>query len=885
MRDIGQGDGDSHDEQCDPQSPLRMIITDRDRQSQRAATSGQRTREAELSHMVTNNRSTGDEIIEMETIAVPKKALTHEVPLLRGALVIEWNVPLSLLQTFVSQKRHDDAEFRSAKYSAITASPTFARQENFTLRQMLYPKPRQTEIVLILHISTHQDNEYLGQTLGTLFRCIDYMCSRHCEEFGKHGWKKFLICIVVDGRQNLSSSSRRLLSLLGLFRWEFMVGSVQEKAVEAHMFEYTTQVDLNHNGIPRTPGTPRKTPVQMLLCLKEKSEGRIEAHSWLSEAVLPTLQPHMLVFIPPGLMPQRDAVYRMWKKIDRKKSCGGAVGQVVPQVLSTIDWLRYPFFAASALEQKLIHTFDKPVASGLGSIQVFPTTFSAFRYLKPEKKPDRTGSSTFCDENVPTETEHTRAFTSLSDFPEYRPWLMEPFSQHQLRWSFAYSRRSKARLPIRSTDESSPLHVPISISGYIRSQRRQIQDKAVFILQCLTHARQLVTVKHRYFRKLGTVVLLLYFLVDLFISWFAIANLFIIFIKVNSSFLHTWLPNESGRILEKFVRIVYILTLIISVILGLSDDIWRSKANFRTRYDMRVVLAVWACLAAYFVSITAVILSETTKLAISNLNAQKEATYIWWSPELRFVVAICPIFITPIIWIIQHILLAPARINCLNISAFFSVSNTLNEAPLVDSFDPTFFQDIRDTTASEPGRVAVNIPQDDYDLDAQYEAQSARLAGDLNAQNEAKIAEFSRRSPKATPVVPKFIQDIRDTTLRVSVRIPQDDGDLNATYEAQIAKFALRPPPKVGLLAPPCMPLYSRGLVLTWAMSNLLLCALLWYLVLPNKEEQISHVENINSGRFIVYFTIVNWAIGGFWVVKFVGVLWYQLSKMFLLCV
>jgi chitin synthase len=463
-------------------------------------------------------------MIEMETIAVPKKALTHEVPLLRGALVIECNIPLSLLQRFVSQKRHEDTEFKSAKYSAITASPMLARQENFTLRQMLYPKPRQTEIILVLHISTHQDNESMGQTLGTLFSCIGYMCSRRCGEFGKNGWKKLLICIVVDGRRNMSWTSRRLLSLLGLFHGEVMVESVQEKAVEAHMFEYTTQVDLDHNKKPQTPIIPGKTPVQMLLCLKEESRGHHEANLWLSEAVLPTLQPHMLVFIPPGLVPHRDAVYRMWKKFDRNESCGGAVGQTISKALSPLDWLRYPFFAASALEQKLIHTFDKPVASCLGSAPVFPTTFSAFRYSKPDKTPEEKGSSSFCDDNIPMQTKHARTSPNLSNFQEYMPWLMEPFSQHQIRWTFGYARQSKAYIPIRATDESSPLHVPISMTGYIRTQRRQIQDKAVFIRQYLTHARQLITVKHSYFRKLGIVVLLLYFLIDLFISWFAIVS-------------------------------------------------------------------------------------------------------------------------------------------------------------------------------------------------------------------------------------------------------------------------------------------------------------------------------------------------------------------------
>ncbi|KAJ5743681.1 chitin synthase I [Penicillium manginii] len=223
------------------------------------------------------------------------------------------------------------------RYSAFTSSPRIAQQEQFTLRQMLYSKPRPTEIVIVVPVSSSQEDEYLAETLKPLFKY---------------------------GRVNISKS-RQVLSLLGIFQNGLMVGKFQGKDVHAHIFEYTTQVCLDPLVDPASSAGSLETPVQMLFCIKEKNEGREESHRWLSQAIFPALQPQMFMFILPGLHPRRDAIYRMLREIDSHQSCGEAIGQITPNG-SSLDWLRYPLAAVSALEQRLIYTFDKPIESGLG---------------------------------------------------------------------------------------------------------------------------------------------------------------------------------------------------------------------------------------------------------------------------------------------------------------------------------------------------------------------------------------------------------------------------------------------------------------------------------------------------------------------------------------
>lgn len=97
------------------------------------------------------------------------------MPLFKGNLVLTRRIPQSLIQAFVSCKRHEDPEFATMRYSAFTSSPRIAQQEQFTLRQMLYSKPRPTEIVIVVPVSSSQEDEYLAETLKPLFKCINYM--------------------------------------------------------------------------------------------------------------------------------------------------------------------------------------------------------------------------------------------------------------------------------------------------------------------------------------------------------------------------------------------------------------------------------------------------------------------------------------------------------------------------------------------------------------------------------------------------------------------------------------------------------------------------------------------------------------------------------------
>ncbi|KAI9870362.1 MAG: Chitin synthase, class 1, partial [Watsoniomyces obsoletus] len=65
---------------------------------------------------------------------------------------------------------------------------------------------------------------------------------------------------------------------------------------------------------------------------------------------------------------------------------------------------------------------------------------------------------------------------------------------------------------------------------------------------------------------------------------------------------------------------------------------------------------------------------------------------------------------------------------------------------------------------------------------------------------------------------------------KVDVQIPQDDGDLNAQYEAEMKKFASKPPKEVKKVDPASKQedyykSFRSNVVVAWMISNFILCA------------------------------------------------------------
>ncbi len=70
-------------------------------------------------------------------------------------------------------------------------------------------------------------------------------------------------------------------------------------------------------------------PVQILFCLKEKNQKKINSHRWFFNAFGPVLEPNVCVLLDVGTMPGPTSIYHLWKAFDINSNVGGACGEIV----------------------------------------------------------------------------------------------------------------------------------------------------------------------------------------------------------------------------------------------------------------------------------------------------------------------------------------------------------------------------------------------------------------------------------------------------------------------------------------------------------------------------------------------------------------------------
>ena len=107
-----------------------------------------------------------------------------------------------------------------------------------------------------------------------------------------------------------------------------MKNMVNNKAVTAHLFEYTATFALDADLHFRYPDKGI-VPTQVIFCMKEKNQKKINSHRWFFNAFGPILQPNVCVLLDVGTMPGPTSIYHLWKAFDINSNVGGACGEIV----------------------------------------------------------------------------------------------------------------------------------------------------------------------------------------------------------------------------------------------------------------------------------------------------------------------------------------------------------------------------------------------------------------------------------------------------------------------------------------------------------------------------------------------------------------------------
>lgn len=438
------------------------------------------------------------------------------VPLDHGHLVLDCPIPPKLHSMLPIR---EGREFSHMRYTALTCDPDRFVSENYSLRQILYDPPRPTEICIILTLY-NEDDKLFTRTMHGVMTNIAYLCSlkKHAT-WGPDSWKKVSVVIIADGRMKIHSRVLSVLAAMGIYQEGVGKNTVQDVPVVAHMYEYTTQISVDPS-LKFRSAERGIVPVQILLCIKEHNQKKINSHRWAFNAFSAMLQPRVCILIDVGTMPKARSIYRLWEAFDQDENVGGACGEIVALKGKMGHALANPLVAAQNFEYKLSNVLDKPMESAFGYISVLPGAFSAYRYeaLQNDAMGHGPLSTYFKGEKLYGGHSDADIFTKNMYLAEDRVLCWELVTKRNASWVLRFVKRAHGE-----TD------VPTQIPELISQRRRWLNGSFFAAIHSIIKFNYIYRSNHSLFRKTVLHIEMVYQLVQLLFSWFSLANYYLTF--------------------------------------------------------------------------------------------------------------------------------------------------------------------------------------------------------------------------------------------------------------------------------------------------------------------------------------------------------------------
>ena len=357
-----------------------------------------------------------------------------EVQLINGELVLECKIP-TILYSFLP--RRDEIEFTHMRYTAVTCDPDDFVERGYKLRQNIGRTARETE--LFICITMYNENEIdFTRTMHAVMKNISHFCGRNkSRTWGENGWQKIVVCIVSDGRERIHLRTLDALAAMGVYQHGIAKNYVNSKAVQAHVYEYTTQVSLDSD--LKFKGAEKGiVPCQMIFCLKEKNMKKLNSHRWCFNAFAKALNPNVCILLDVGTRPGGNSLYHLWKAFDSDSNVAGACGEIKAMKGRMGANLLNPLVASQNFEYKMSNILDKPLESVFGYITVLPGALSAYRYHALQN--DETGhgplSQYFKGETL--QGQHADVFTANMYLAEDRILCWELVGKRNESWVLKY---------------------------------------------------------------------------------------------------------------------------------------------------------------------------------------------------------------------------------------------------------------------------------------------------------------------------------------------------------------------------------------------------------------------------------------------------------------
>lgn len=605
-----------------------------------------------------------------------------EVQLINGELVLECKIP-TILYSFLP--RRDEVEFTHMRYTAVTCDPDDFVDKGYKLRQSIGRTARETELFICITMY-NEDEIGFTRTMHAVMKNISHFCSRsRSRTWGETGWQKIVVCIISDGREKIHPRTLDALAAMGVYQHGIAKNFVNNRAVQAHVYEYTTQVSLDSD--LKFKGAEKGiVPCQLIFCLKEKNQRKLNSHRWFFNAFGKALNPNVCILLDVGTRPGGNSLYHLWKAFDTDSNVAGACGEIKAMKGKYGSNLLNPLVASQNFEYKMSNILDKPLESVFGYITVLPGALSAYRYHALQN--DETGhgplSQYFKGETL--HGQHADVFTANMYLAEDRILCWELVAKRGERWVLKYVKGCTGETDVPGSYFSSPAcssitfanNVPLDTVPEFVSQRRRWLNGAFFAaVYSLVQCRQLLATDHTLARKILLYVESIYQFIQLFFTFFSLANFYLTFYFVAGGLADPRVDpfgHNIGSIIFTILRYVCALLIATQFILSLGNRPQGAKKLYLASMIIYGIIMVYTMFASIYIvvfQLTGQGDGEEADLTIgdnvfTNLIVSLASTY-----GLYFIMSF--MYLDP--WhmftsLIQYLLLLPSYICLLQVYAF-----------------------------------------------------------------------------------------------------------------------------------------------------------------------------------------------------------------------
>lgn len=775
----------------------------------------------------------GDE----EYIKPPEEEPIRERPQIKalsGHLVLDCPVATELLAKFPDYRSDQkdgglSREFAYMRYTAVTCGPSNFKKDDYVLRPVHYPIPRLTELMIVITMY-NEDDILLARTLKGVFKNIKHLESRtRSSTWGKDSWKKVVVCIVSDGRSKINERSQALLAGLGVYQEGLAKSRVDDKKVQAHIYEYTTRVGISSVEDTVKLTTEKIVPVQLLFLLKETNAKKINSHRWCFQALSDLLQPSIVVLLDAGTQPSGKSLYHLWKEFDQDGQVAGACGEIKASLKKT-QILTNPIVYGQNFEYKISNILDKPTESVFGFISVLPGAFSAYRYVALQNDINGKGplEKYFKGEFLhgsgeldPNDDEYqlkkdqmkdeAGIFTSNMYLAEDRILCYELVAKKGCSWLLRYCKSASAE-----TD------VPEKLAEFVLQRRRWLNGSFFAATYSLVHFPKIWGSSHSFGRKFFLHIEFIYQFLNLVVSWFSIGSYFLVFRILTTSLGDADLNFAPGKILSVIFLWLYLASIVTTFVLSFGNKPQGTEKFYVVIVIFFAILMAYMIFAAIFMAVNSIqqIYHSHTEITVALFFQNAEFRDLVVATSSTYVLYFLASFLYFEPWhmftsFIQYILLSPSYINVLNIYAFCNIDD-ISWGTKGD----TGAKDLGAAVVGKDGKFDVNIPILREEINQSYLNQLEKIKKPIDTSGKKEVTS-------------------------------------NEDYYAFIRSMT----------------------VLSWMFSNFVVVALVLVTGGFNQFESAEGLAQVKTNRAKVFLTVILWMVAFMALFRFIGCFLYLIQR------